>query len=193
MAAFSTCEFDDLFSSVLSSAKISFTIKEEQKLAIKNLYFGRDVLGVLPTGFGKTLIFQLLVLLHSERLRREGPERATILVICPLRSLILDQLDEARDLGISATSLPEASFESIKGGEWEIVYSAPEHALEEGFLQCLKESKFHDNMAAVVIDESHNIETWTGRRLGDILMCIFLTLSTENSKKISNFMTPTIL
>jgi len=44
------------------------------------------------------------VLLHSERLRREGSERATILVICPLRNLILDQLDEAKDLGIPATS-----------------------------------------------------------------------------------------
>lgn len=159
------CEFDDLFSSVLSSKNIPFAIKDEQKLAIKHLYFGSDVLGVLPTGFGKTLIFQLLVMLHSERLRRQGStEKATLLVISPLRSLIEDQLDETRDLGITATSLPEASIESIKQGEWEIVYSAPEHALEESFLQCLKEGKFHSNMAAVVIDESHTIETWTGRR-----------------------------
>lgn len=110
-------------------------------------------------------MFQLLVLLHSERLRREGlTEKATILVISPLRSLIEEQLDEAKDLGIAATSLPEASFESIKRGEWEIVYLSPEHALKERFLQCLKEGDFHKNMAAVVIDESHTIKTWTGRR-----------------------------
>ncbi|XP_020905733.2 uncharacterized protein LOC110243919 [Exaiptasia diaphana] len=159
-------DFEDLYSTVLTNAGLKFALKDEQKQAIKNLYCRRDVLAILPTGFGKSLIFQILVLLQSEALKRKFATTrfATILVISPLRSLIEDQLEEVRDLGISATSLPEASLEEIKEGKWKLVYSSPECALQENFLEVLKVGAFHDNMAAVVIDESHTIETWTVRR-----------------------------
>ena len=75
-----------------------------------------------------------------------------------------NQLTEVQDLGILPSSLPEAGEEDIKGGKFHIIYSSPECALEKNFLSCLKEGDFHNNMAAVVIDESHTLETWTGKR-----------------------------
>lgn len=60
------------------------------------------------------------------------------------------------------TICSEVSLEDIKQGLYQIVYSLPECALEKEFLEVLKEGQFHDNMAAVVIDESHTIEAWTG-------------------------------
>ena len=47
----------------LSSKGFAFTLKAEQRLALRNLLVGKDVLAVLPTGFGKSLIFQLFVLM----------------------------------------------------------------------------------------------------------------------------------
>lgn len=162
-------EFHDCLSAVLSNLKlrgVNFVLKKEQEEALKSLFFGKDVVGILPTGFGKSLIFQLLVLLTSEKFKRQGQlnRNATILVICPLRSLIKDQLTEVQELGILASSLPEASEDDIKRGNFHIIYSSPECALEKSFLSCLKEGDFHNNMAAVVIDESHTLETWIGKR-----------------------------
>jgi ATP-dependent DNA helicase RecQ len=99
---------------------LNFVVKKEQEKALKSLFFGKDVVGILPTGFGKSLIFQLLVLLMSEKFQRQLRQgqlnrNTTILVICPLRSLIDDKLTEVQDLGISASSLPEPSKEDIKG------------------------------------------------------------------------------
>ena len=62
----------------------------------------------------------------SEKFHRQGQlnRNATILVICPLRSLIEDQLTEVQDLGILASSLPEAGEEDIKGGKFHNIFVA---------------------------------------------------------------------
>ena len=44
------------------ASDLGFVLKEEQKEAVESLLRGKDVFGVLPTGFGKSLIFQLFVL-----------------------------------------------------------------------------------------------------------------------------------
>ena len=46
----------------LSESGLSFTSKREQELAMCHLFNGKDVMAVLPTGFGKSLIFQLFVI-----------------------------------------------------------------------------------------------------------------------------------
>ena len=109
---------------------LNFALRKEQQEALKSLFLGKDVVAILPTGFEKSLIFQLLILLTSEKFHRQGQlnRDATILVVCPLRILIEDQLTEVQDLGILASSLPEASEEDIKGGKFHIIYSSPECA-----------------------------------------------------------------
>jgi len=55
---------DDVLDDVLkelSSKGFAFTLKAEQRLALRHLFDGKDVLAVLSTGFGKSLIFQLFV------------------------------------------------------------------------------------------------------------------------------------
>ena len=167
-----SCNFESCLSTVLENLEhrgYFFQLKDEQKRALRSLFERRDVVGILPTGFGKSLIFQLLALLATEKFMRQGEEKrdGTMLVICPLRSLIEDQIREAADLGISASSLPESSFEDVNDGKFQVIYSSPECALEQGFIDaCLKNENghFHNNMAAVVVDECHTIETWTGKR-----------------------------
>jgi len=65
--------------------------------AVKNLFNGKDVLAVLPTGFGKSAIFQFFVRVKEYM----SKDSACILVICPLRSLMEDQIAEARSIGLN--------------------------------------------------------------------------------------------
>ena len=80
-------------------------LKNEQKEAVNSLLSGRDVLAVLPTGFGKSLIFQLFAIAKLLEATRDGTKQGTTLVICPLDSIIKDQLTEAESYGLKAVSL----------------------------------------------------------------------------------------
>ena len=86
------------------------SLKEEQRDAVVSLLDGHAVLAVLPTGFGKSLIFQAFVLVaEMERERLQ-----TALVLCPLQSIINDQISEARNMGLSASSVADLSLEELK-------------------------------------------------------------------------------
>ena len=62
-------------------------LKEEQLLAIKDLLNGKDVLAILPTGFGKSMIFTVFNFARSELLNRAGKNDTTsVLVISPLKA-----------------------------------------------------------------------------------------------------------
>ena len=58
---FESCSSEVLLK--LSESGLSFTLKREQELAMRHLFNGKDVMAVLPTGFGKSLIFQLFVMM----------------------------------------------------------------------------------------------------------------------------------
>ena len=142
------------------------TLKDEQRKAVKQLYEKKDLVAVLPTGFGKSLIFQLLVLLEN-RNRNGHSQTASVLVICPLTSIINDQIMKVESMGLSACNLSEklADLTDVEGGKYHIVYSSGESALDKRFLQSLKkDTVFSRRMVACVVDESHTIETWTGLR-----------------------------
>ncbi len=142
----------------------NIVLKEEQKKAIKHLFERKDLLAVLPTGFGKSLIFQLLVLMT--RTARSG-NFTGLLVITPLVSIIRDQIMEIQSLNLSGCNLSEKldCLEDIEGGQFNIVYASAESAIDTRFLQMLKkDSVFTRGLVACVVDESHTIETWTGSR-----------------------------
>ena len=67
-------------------------LRQEQKSSVKQLFTGGDLLAALPTGFGKSLIFQLLALVNDDHV---------VLVICPLKSIVNDEIKEASSMGIS--------------------------------------------------------------------------------------------
>ena len=68
-------------------------------------------------------------------------------------------------MGISAGS--DCNLLDIENGKFQLLFASAEEVLQnKGFLSSLKNEKtvFHQNLAAVVVDESHTIETWTGKR-----------------------------
>jgi ATP-dependent DNA helicase RecQ len=113
---------------------------------------GRDCVGVMPTGAGKSLTYQIPARLLG-----------TTLVISPLIALMKDQVDAVKELGLRATflnsSLPSderrARSEAVRRGEYELIYAAPE-GLEAQVGWALRDVK----LRLIAVDEAHCISQW---------------------------------
>ena len=96
------------------------------------------------------MIFQLLALVNDDDVA---------LVICPLKSIVNEQIKEASLIGISAGSLSDYLQTDIVSGKYRLLFASAEEALPKSFLEALKREGnwLRDNLAAIV-------ETWTGKR-----------------------------
>ncbi|MBI2387485.1 MAG: ATP-dependent DNA helicase RecQ [Elusimicrobia bacterium] len=124
-----------------------------QREIIDAVLAGRDCVGVMPTGAGKSLTYQIPARLL----------KGVTLVVSPLISLMKDQVDAAVSVGLRATFLnssltPDERRERIDGlqrGDYELVYAAPE-GLEAGAGAALSGAK----LAMIAVDEAHCISQW---------------------------------
>ncbi len=125
-----------------------------QEQAIKSLIAGHHTLVVMPTGAGKSLIFQLTAL------QFEG----LTLVISPLIALMKDQVDSLTRRSIPATyinsALPSAEqnlrLRKLAQGEYRLVYIAPERLRNVPFLNALRSLP----VSLLAVDEAHCISEW---------------------------------
>ena len=147
--------------------KNELKLKREQEMAVQELLAGHHVLAVLPTGYGKSMIFTMF-LLATEEIRRLSPTQgSSVLIISPLRSIIEDQITEMRSLGFSAVELrSDINVEQVVHSPPQFIYTSAESVIEKAFLDGLKNSRsaIHQSLSLIVVDESHTIETWTGKR-----------------------------
>jgi ATP-dependent DNA helicase RecQ len=120
---------------------------------IESVLNGSDCVGVMPTGAGKSLTYQL-------------PARVLgrlTLVISPLIALMKDQVDSLNQLGFSATFLNSSiepderrdRVQRLRRGEYEIVYAAPE-GLEASVGRVISDL----DIGLVAVDEAHCISQW---------------------------------
>ncbi len=128
--------------------------RPNQEEIIKNIMARRDVFAVMPTGGGKSLCYQLPAWLL------EG----TAVVISPLISLMKDQVDAARENGITAALINSSmsrqeisvACNSLKQNRTKLLYIAPERFAMPDFLQLLKGLP----LSLFAIDEAHCISEW---------------------------------
>ena len=125
-----------------------------QEGLIKDILAGRDVLGIMPTGGGKSLCYQVPALLLP----------GVTLVISPLISLMADQVASLNASGVPAvclnSTLTDAEFSStmrgILAGKYKLLYVAPER---------LESASFRDMFSRleipfVAVDEAHCVSQW---------------------------------
>lgn len=128
--------------------------REGQEEIINQILSGRDVLGIMPTGAGKSICYQVPALMM------EG----ITLVISPLISLMQDQVISLRESGINAayinSSLSAAEYfrtmDRAANSEYKIIYVAPERLSADDFLRLSENVQ----ISMVTVDEAHCVSQW---------------------------------
>ncbi|KAK3721675.1 hypothetical protein QZH41_013828 [Actinostola sp. cb2023] len=171
----------------LQKKGFEFCLKDEQISCLRQLFLGKDLLAVLPTGFGKSMIFQSLVLMAQRRSLKDGTGGLGFaLIITPLNSIIKDQIEEVNSIGLTACSLAEQleNLDEVMSGKYMFVYASAESVVDKRFLTSLKKAScFRDNLVACVVDETHTVETWTGMRYKvNIFLTYYYKLKGAKSK-----------
>ena len=145
-------------SEVISEIQSISSIKPEQESALVEYLNGKDVLAVLPTGFGKSLIYQLAPLVTKKLNPSINP---IFIVISPLVELMNDQIREASKLGITAMRLDVHSDKDILEGRCQLVFGSPETwLLKEKWRTMLANPVYRQNLKGIVVDEVHVAYKW---------------------------------
>ena len=163
---------------------------DHQEAVVKDVLNGEDVCVIMPTGAGKSLCYQLPLLM------RPGYS----IVVSPLISLMKDQVDSLRERGIPAafvnTSVSSAEQFATLGdaanGKVKLLYVAPERFQTNSFRNFLRSNP----PGALVVDEAHCISQWghdfrpSYLRLGEMIeafnipqVCAFTATATQHVRE----------
>ncbi|MBB6449129.1 ATP-dependent DNA helicase RecQ [Geomicrobium halophilum] len=125
-----------------------------QEALVTSILDGKHTMGIMPTGGGKSVCYQLPSLLLN----------GLTIVISPLISLMKDQVDEIQELGISATYINSSltyeetisRLKAVQHGEFRLLYLAPERLAAPHFLSRIQSL----DIALIAIDEAHCLSHW---------------------------------
>jgi ATP-dependent DNA helicase RecQ len=130
------------------------SFREGQDRITDSLLGGRDVLGIMPTGAGKSICYQVPALMF---------EGVTV-VVSPLISLMKDQVSALVQSGVAAayinSSLTHAQYlkvlQNTENGKYKIIYVAPERLCAPAFLEICRSL----SISMVAVDEAHCVSQW---------------------------------
>ena len=132
------------------------SFREGQEELINSIISGQDVFGIMPTGAGKSICYQVPALTMD----------GIAIVISPLISLMKDQVTALNQAGVHAAYINSSltpgqtrlALEYAKGGRYKIIYVAPERLETEGFCEFAFGSQA--KISLIAVDEAHCISQW---------------------------------
>ncbi len=130
------------------------SFKPLQEDIIKNVLNKKDSLVIMPTGGGKSICYQIPSLIYN----------GLTIVISPLISLMKDQVEQLKQLGIKAALLNSSltpreynlNFTNVKNGTVNLLYLAPESLAKDDIKNLLSSVK----LDCITVDEAHCISEW---------------------------------
>ncbi len=129
-------------------------LRPGQDEVVQAVMAGRDAMGIMPTGGGKSLCYQLPALCRP----------GLTVVVSPLIALMKDQVDALQARGIPAAAINSSLgteeyrqvMQALRCGELKIVYVAPERFAQEGFMTLLRGLQ----ISLLAVDEAHCLSQW---------------------------------
>lgn len=142
----------------------------DQLDALRNFLCGSDVFVNKPTGFGKSIIFQMapfaeMALAKHITQYKVWRDSAILIVICPLIALMKDQVNRLQELGISAAYVGSDQSNSvlnkIENGEYGLVFMSPESTLDNERWRSMISNPLHSkSLMGIAVDEVHCVTHW---------------------------------
>lgn len=128
--------------------------RDGQAELIDNIIKGRDVVGIMPTGAGKSMCYQVPALIMN----------GITIIISPLISLMKDQVQSLIENGIPAAYINSTltmrqtskAFENATNGKYKLMYVAPERLGTKEFLSFAQ----HAHISMIAVDEAHCVSHW---------------------------------
>ena len=129
-------------------------LRPGQDEVVQAILSGRDAMGIMPTGGGKSLCYQLPALCRP----------GLTVVVSPLIALMKDQVDALQARGIPAAAVNSSLgaeeyrqvMQALRYGELKVLYVAPERFAQEGFMNLLRGMQ----IALLAVDEAHCLSQW---------------------------------
>ena len=150
-------DISEAFKQVCKTFKISKLNPYQQDAFMQIVEKNTEVFINLPTGFGKSLIYQALPLPLTFDIIHGTPGHI-IIVVSPLINLMKDQVANLTKLGIPAVSLSDIKAEHdnrVEEGHLKVVYGSPECWLNND-----RWRKVFSKLCAITVDEAHAIKQW---------------------------------
>ncbi|ABR30236.1 ATP-dependent DNA helicase, RecQ family [Thermosipho melanesiensis BI429] len=144
---------------ILQNVFFKEEFREGQLKIIKRILSLNDTIGLLPTGGGKSLCYQLSGLLQP----------GIIIVIDPIKSLMVDQVDNLEKLGINSCAYLNSDLErskrdkilkKLEDGNYKFLFIAPERLQIKDFRKSLSALSEKTTIPFIVIDEAHCVSEW---------------------------------
>ena len=147
----------------------SITLSKEQNAAIVTVCSEKDSIVCLPTGHGKSIIFEVAPWYHACLASEAGSYTSySVLIVSPLLSLMNKQVEDLKQRGLSAirlsSDLPAEVEDSVKRAQIMYIFASPEILEERKWRELLLTTEYQICLKAVFIDEAHCVEMWANSR-----------------------------
>lgn len=157
-------DFKSILADALTKLNVKFEPKEKQIAAIRAITSqNKDCFCVLPTGYGKSLIYQVLPFVFDGT--SSVNSNSMIIVVSPLNAIMEEQITKLQTQGIPCAVLRMSDdiniTEDLKTAKLRILFAHPEVLVENvAVKKLLKSCHYQKNVKAIVVDEAHLVVQW---------------------------------